>query len=208
MLFIYEDRIIKQELKVAQKQVQIIQSQYERAGLKAFMDDEAMEKIRSLQYRLEQEKIRLKMTESNAKHLKVRAPIDGICMVDNPENWRGRPVQIGERVVMIFKPNKIKVKIFLPENDYIQFDREKPVRIILNADPGTKYEARLNYVAPQTSKTPQGVSSFIAEAELAAPIAGIMAGSKGSAIVYGEDVRIGYWLFRKPLAGIRHLLRI
>ena len=206
LLFIYEDRIIKQELKVAQKQVQIFKSRYDHARLKAFMDNEAKVKIRGLQYRLEQEKIRLKMAESNAQHLEVRATVDGICMVDNPENWRGRPVQVGERVVMIFKPNKRLVKIFLPENDYIQFDREKPIRIILNADPGTAHEARLSYVAPQTSKNPRGEASFIAEAELAAPDARIMIGSKGSAIVYGDDVRMGYLLLRKPLAGIRRLL--
>jgi len=73
----------------------------------------------------------------------------------------------------------------------------------LNADPGTKYEALLRYVAPQTSRNPQGGASFVAEAELTAPDAGINVGSKGFAIVYGREVRLGYWLLRKPLAGIR-----
>ena len=67
---------------------------------------------------------------------------------------------------MIFNPRRSKVKIFLPENDNIQFDRQKPVEVVLNADPGSKYEARLSYVAPQTSKNPQGGASFVAEAEL------------------------------------------
>ena len=208
LLFTYEDRVIIQELKVAQKQVQIVKSQYNRARLRAFKDEEAMENLRSLKYRIEQEKIRLKLVESNAKHLEVRAHSDGICMVDNPEHWRGRPVQIGERVVMLFVPEKSKVRIFLPENDYIQFDREKPVQLILNADPGMKHQAMLNYVAPQTSENPEGGVCFIAEAALADTDARIMVGSKGSAIVYGEEVRMGYWLIRKPLAGIRDLFGI
>jgi len=208
LLFTYEDRVIIQELKVAQKQVQIVKSQYNRARLRAFKDEEAMENLRSLKYRIEQEKIRLKLVESNVKHLEVRAHSDGICMVDNPEDWRGRPVQIGERVVMLFVPEKSKVKIFLPENDYIQFDWEKPVQLILNADPGTKHQAKLNYVAPQTSENPEGGVSFIAEAALTDTDVRIMVGSKGSAIVYGEEVRMGYWLIRKPLAGIRDLLGI
>lgn len=208
LLFTYEDRIIMQEMKVAQKQVQIIKSQYNRARLAAFKDKEAMENIRGLKYRIEQEGIRLKLAESNVKHLEVRAPSDGICMVDNPENWRGRPVQIGERIVMLFVPEKSKVRIFLPENDYIQFDPEKKVHIILNADPGRKYEARLSYVAPQTSKNPEGGASFISEANLTNTDARIMVGSKGSAIVYGEEVLLGYWLIRKPLAGVRSLLGI
>jgi len=208
LLFTYEDRVIIQELKVAQKQVQIVKSQYNRARLRAFKDEEAMENLRSLEYRIEQEKIRLKLAESNAKHLEVHALSDGICMIDHPEHWRGRPVKIGERIVMLFVPEKSKVRIYLPEKDYIQFDREKPVRLILNADPGTRHEAKLNYVAPQASKNPEGGSSFIAEAELTDIDARIMVGSKGSAIVYGEDVRMGYWLIRKPLAGIRDLFGI
>lgn len=208
LLLTYEDSIVKQELKVAQKQVQIIRSQYDRARLKAFEDREAMEKIRSLQYRLEQEKVRLKMAESNAGHLEVRAAIDGICMIENSENWRGRPVRIGERIMMLFQSQKNKVKIFLPENDNIRFDRKKPVRVILNADPGSKYEAALSYVAPQTSKNPGGGASFMAEAEWPAPDSRIKVGSKGSAIVYGEDVCIGYWLLRKPIAGIRDFLGV
>ncbi len=206
LLFTYEDRIIMRELKVAQKQVQIIKSQYDRARMKAFKDSEAMEKIQSIQYRIEQEKIRLRFAESNVRHLEVRAPINGICMVDNPEYWRGKPVQVGERVVMLFNPIKRKVKIFLPENDNVRFDWEKPVRIILNADPASKYEARLNYVAPQTSKNPQGGASFIAEAELTAPDARIKVGSKGYAIVYGEEVSVCYWLLRKPMSSVRYHL--
>ncbi len=208
LLFTYEDRIIIQEMKVAQKQVQIVKSQYNRARVAAFKDKEAMENIRSLKYRIEQEMIRLKLAESNVKHLEVRAPSDGICMVDNPEIWRGRPVQVGERIVMLFVPEKSKVRIFLPENDCIQFDPEKTVHIILNADPGKKYEARLSYVAPQTSKTPEGGASFISEADLSNADAQLVVGSKGSAIVYGEEVRLGYWLIRKPLAGIRSFLGI
>lgn len=208
LLFSYEDRIVIQELKVAQKQVQIIKSQYDRARVKAFTDPKALEEIQSLKYRLEQEKIRQKLAESKAKHLHVRASTSGISMVDNPEDWRGRPVKIGERVVMIFDPRKKKVKIFLPENDNIRFDRERPVHIILNADPGSKYDALLHYVAPQTSVNPQGGASFVAEAALSAPHAGIAVGSKGFAIVYGDEVRLGYWLLRKPLAAIRHFLGI
>ena len=203
LLFTYEDRILMHELKVAQKQVQIIQSQYDRARLKAFKDQEALGKIKSLGYRLEQERIRLRLTETNIEHLLVRAPTDGICVVDNPENWSGRPVMIGERVVMIFQPEKSKIRIFLPENDNIRFDRRRLVKVILNADPASSYKARLDYVAPQTSNDPQGRAAFMAEAYFVSEDARVKVGSKGSAIVYGEKVSIGFWLIRKPMAGIR-----
>lgn len=206
LLFTYDDSLLTHELEVAQKEVQIIQSQYDRARLKAFKDRESMEMIKSLAYRLEQEKIRLAMTETNIEHSQVRAPADGICVVDNPESWSGRPVMIGERVVMIFQPVESKVRIYLPESDNIRFDRERPVKVILNADPGSSLEARLDYVAPQTSKDPQGTAVFMAEAFFLSEEAQVKVGSKGSAIVYGEKVSAAFWLIRKPMGGIRRFL--
>ncbi len=203
LLFNYESRIIIQELKVAQKEVEIIKSQYNRARLRAFKDNKAMEEIRSLKYRLEQEDVRLKLAVANSKYLEVHAPIDGICMVDNPEYWIGRPVQIGERIMLLFQAEKNKVRIYLPESDNILFDRKKPVKIILNADPASKHTAILSYISPQVSQTPQGGAAFIAEAEFKNRNTTIKVGSKGSAIVYGESVRLIYWLLRKPLAGFR-----
>lgn len=206
LLFLYEDRFILQELKVAQKQVEIIKSQYDRMRFKSFIDQDAMQEIQSLKFRLEQEQIRLKLAESNANHLKIKAELDGVCMVDHPEKWRGRPVQIGERVLMIFTPEQSKVQILLPEKDNIDFDLTKPVTVILNVSPAKRFSATLNFVAPQTSEGPKGGVYFLAEAFWLKSDTSIKVGSKGTAIVYGEKVSVIYWFLRKPVAGVRQFI--
>lgn len=206
LLFQYEDRVILQELKVAQKQVEIIRSQYDRMRFKSFIDEDAMQEIQSLKFRLEQEQIRLKLAESNANQLKISADMDGVCMVDHPEKWQGRPVQIGERVLMIFKPEQSKVQILLPEKDNIDFDLTKPVTIILNAAPAKRFSATMNFVAPQTSEGPKGGVYFLAEAFWLRSDASIKVGSKGTAIVYGDKVSVVYWFMRKPVAGVRQFI--
>lgn len=205
LLFSYEDKIVLQELKVAQKQVEIIKTQYDRMRFKSFIDEDAMQEIQSVKLRLEQEQIRLALAESNVSHLTIRSMLDGVCMVDHPESWQGRPVQIGERVLMIFDPGRSKIRILLPEKDNIDFDPDKPVAVILNALPAERYHARLNYVAPQTSEGPDGRSGFLAEAAWLRIDSGVKVGSRGTAIVYGDKVSIMYWLLRKPMAAFRQL---
>ncbi|MBT8339022.1 MAG: HlyD family efflux transporter periplasmic adaptor subunit [Desulfatitalea sp.] len=208
LLFLYEDRIIMHELKVAQKQVEIIRSQYDRQRFKSFIDNDVMAEIQSLKYRLEQEEIRLALAQSNVNHLKIQAKRNGVCMVDHPEQWQGRPVRIGERVVMIFHTDQSKVKIFLPEKDNIEFDKDKPVSIILNAAPANRYRANLNYIAPQASKGPKGDLYFQAEAQWLQHGTRIKVGSKGTAVIYGDKVSLIYWILRKPVAYARQFAGI
>ncbi len=205
-LFVYDERIATQNLKVAQKQVAIIRSQYDRMRFRSFKDHAAMEEIQSLKYRLEQEQARLKLAESNISHMRVYAERNGVCMVDHPENWQGRPVQVGERVVTLFQPEKSKVRIFLPEKDNIEFNRNRPLGVILNTAPAKLHKAYLKYVAPQASKGPKGNAHFMAEALFTGQESKIKVGSQGTAIIYGKKVSLLYWIFRKPLASVRQII--
>ncbi len=206
-LFVYDERIATQNLKVAQKQVEIVKSQYDRMRFRSFMDDAAMEEIQSLKYRIEQEKAKLKLAESTIANMRVYAETDGVCMVDHPENWQGRPVQVGERVIILFQSDKSKVRIYLPEKDNIEFNWNRPIGVILNIAPTKRYKAYLKYIAPQASKGPNGNAHFLAEA-LFSDQASIKVGSQGTAVIYGEKVSLIYWILRKPMASVRQFLGV
>ncbi len=52
----------------------------------------------------------------------------------------------------------------------------------------------------------KGVPSFIAEASWEKDSGMPRLGLKGTAILYGENVSIFYWLFRKPWAAAREFI--
>jgi multidrug resistance efflux pump len=206
LLFTYDKRTAQEELKVARQQVEIIRSGLNRAKLQAFVDPKSRAEVGMLEYRLEQEETRLQMAEYTVGKLEVSAETKGRVVLDDPHRWRGRPVALGEMVLMIVNPQSNKVRIWLPETDNVDFDRDHLPKVVLNAFPEKEQKARLTYVAQNVVTNPEGVASVTAEARWETEQPEMRIGLKGMAVLYGRQVPLAYWLLRKPLAHARNLL--
>lgn len=206
LLFVYDKRVAAEEFKVALQQVQIMESSVNRANLQAFQHENARNEMDILRFKLEQEKIRLALASDQVSKLEVRADSEGLVVIDDPHEWRGRPVSIGEKIMMVVFPFNTKLKIWIPEQDNVAFDRSVPMRVLLNAFPESAREARLTFLAPAARPGPQGVQSILAEAQWVATDPDMRIGLQGTATLYGENVTVFYWLMRNPLARVRHFL--
>jgi hypothetical protein len=208
VLFSYDKRVPHQELKVTQKQVLIIQSELNRALTLAFKDNRPLAEVATLRIKLQKEQIRLDYAQYQMQKLEVVTPQNGIVMLDNPEDWRGKPVRIGERVLVVSDPDKTKVRIWIPEADNVLLDGSKSLKIFLNISPESSKKAELLYIANYTSINEQGIPSFVAEAEWVGIPHGIKMGLKGTAILYGNEVSLFYWIIRRPWTTFRNTLGI
>ncbi|MBI9112371.1 efflux RND transporter periplasmic adaptor subunit [Maridesulfovibrio ferrireducens] len=210
-LFEYDSRVVLDELKIARQQLNILETTIKTNKLNALKSDRAKAELAILDYRREQEKIRLSMAEYRASMLQVRAETSGAVIVDNPDEWRGRPVEAGQRVLMVVDPENINLRIWLPEADNVDFGGNMEVKVFLNAFPDKSLEAKLKYVAQSVSTSPEGVPSVMAEGSFEGVHNNhekLRIGLKGSAILYGEKVSVVYWLLRKPWASVRRILGI
>lgn len=205
-LFRYDPRVVEQEVKVAEQQVQIIQSRLKRARAAAFERDDALREIAILGHRMEQERARLVLARSHQEQLVVTAPAAGLVMMDQPHTWRGRPVQVGERVLEILDPRSTKLEIWIAEADRVDFTPGDPVRVFLHVAPEASLAARLAYVAPRTALSPGQRVGFLAEATWAegTPPPGL--GLKGTAVLYGGRTSLAYSMFRRPWTALRRWL--
>jgi hypothetical protein len=207
-LFVYDKRVALEDLKVARQQVQIIQQSLTRAKMQAFGSEEARADVALLELKLDQERIKLQLSESNFSKLEVRAERPGAVVINDPFEWRGKPVRIGEQVLMLVDPASTKLRVWLAEDDHIAFDPKVPVKVLLNAFPEDTQRAVLNYVAQGVSVSPKGAPSVMAEAAWITPDPALKAGLQGVAVTYGEEVSLAYWLLRKPWAALRRLVGI
>lgn len=203
LLAVYDKRVASEEIKVAEQQVQIIESDLQRARVQAFDDLSARSEIALLENRLEQEKVRLRIARHRVDQLEVRAPVRGTLMFDDPHEWRGRPVQVGQRLMMIVDPKQTKLRIWLPEHDNIKFDHDKPLTVILDSDPRSSRSATLRFLANHSQLNSDGIPCFRAEADWIEPEPNMKMGLQGTAVLYGDPVPLGYWLLRRPLAAVR-----
>ncbi len=203
LLAIYDKRVATEEMKVAQEQVQIVESDLQRSRVQAFDDPSARSAIALLENRLEQERIRLQIAQHRVNQLEVRAPVSGTLMFNDPHEWRGRPVQIGQRLMMIVDPAATKLRIWLPDTDNIDFDQDRPLAVILDSDPRSSRSARLRFLANHSQVGKDGVTYFRAEADWVNAGPNMKTGLQGTAILYGGKVPLGYWLLRRPFGAVR-----
>lgn len=200
----YDKRVPLRNLHVAQKEVEILQAEYTRARTLGLDDKKSRTELGINQLKLQKEKVNLSLAKWQASQLTIRSPNSGIVMLDNPDNWRGKPVQVGEKILSVDDPENTKVKIWIPEDDNIILNPDNEIKIYLNIDPEQSYMAKLNYIANESSVSDQHIPSFVAEANWKEQPEHIKLGLKGTAILYGEKVSVLYYLLRKPWAKIRN----
>lgn len=208
LLFVYDRRMVEEELNVAREQVEIMESSLDRARMQAFADPRARAEIKILEHRLKQEKSRLELARYNVSRLEVRSEKSGVAEVSDPEKWRGRPVSIGERVLSVVDPEQTRIRIHISEDDNMPFDFEHPAKVLLNVFPEKTIPAELDYVSSEIYSSADIPAGVQAEAEWLENEPGVKIGLKGTAVLYGEKVSLAYWLFRKPWAAFNRFLGI
>jgi hypothetical protein len=205
-LFSYDREGPLHELEVEKKQVEILISEIKRASTVGFNDLQARKDLSILTVKLEKEKADLELAQYRASQLYVKAPEGGVVMLDNPDEWRGNPVKIGEKVLAITEPGKSKIKMWLPESDNVTIDPKNNVKIFLNVSPEKSYSASLTYIANESVLSEKHIPSFLAEAEWIRRPDDIRLGLKGTAVLYGEKVSLFYYVIRKPWSYLRTLI--
>ncbi len=211
LLVKYDDRVVREELNIARQQMKVLETGIRITKINALSSQDAKAELEIMKYKLKQEEIRLRMAEYRNSRLDIRAEMAGtVITIGNPDEWRGRPVELGEKVLVITDPAEINLRLWISEADNVRFDRDAPVKILLNSMPDESFLARLNYVAQSVTLSGDGVPSVMAEGDFSDmeenKLRLLRIGLKGNAIIYGEKVSVAYLLLRKPWTSLRRIV--
>lgn len=136
----------------------------------------------------------------------IKSTSNGIAIFDDPNEWIGKPVVVGEKILQIADPKKVELQLWLPIDDAINLDPGSRVRVFFNVDPLHPHEAELKYASYEAQLTPDNTLAYRLKAEFVEDVSDIRIGLKGTAKVYGERVSLFYFLMRKPLSAVRRFL--
>jgi multidrug resistance efflux pump len=208
LLFKYDKRVPLQELKVAEKNLEITEADVNRSSIVGLENADALKELGTLKLKMEKAEVERDLAKFQASRLDVLAPGSGIVMIQNRDEWRGKPVKVGERVLSINNHSNTKVEIRLPEDDNVTFNLNEPIKVFLNINPETSHLAHITYISDYSSLSENQLPSFIAEAEWEKAPDNVKIGLKGTAILYGENVSLFYFILRKPWAIFRNFVGI
>ncbi|MEO8203197.1 MAG: HlyD family efflux transporter periplasmic adaptor subunit [Betaproteobacteria bacterium] len=206
-LVVLNDTTTRNKLAVSVKALDIAKADLQRAINKSFSDDASKGELNVLDARVREKVAEVAFLSEMLDRYTISAPQGGLAIFADSEEWRGRPVQPGERIMVIADPSMVEVTVYVPPEDAIQLELGAEVHVFLNVDPLFPLKAKIVQTSYETITMPDNSLAYIVKAQLApGPLPRI--GLRGTAKVYAEEVSLGYYLMRKPILFFRKSLGI
>lgn len=202
----YDGAIVRNRLAVARQNIGVAQADLERATGKSFSDELARAELRTLRAKVAEKAAESRYLEELAHRLEIHAISTGVAIFTDAEEWVGRPVQSGERIMMLANPDKVWITLYLPPDEAIPLDAHPDVRVHLDIDPLSSQSATVVESSYEAVLTHEGNLAFQMRASLnpGEPVPRI--GLKGVARVYGGYRPLCYVILRKPIRAMRRLI--
>jgi hypothetical protein len=203
LLFSLDNTTVTSRLDVAAKALSIARADALNAQQRAFKDLKSKGEIASAIGRVREKEAELASLKSLMARGEVKAERDGIVIYGDPNDWIGRPVQTGERVMQLANPRDAGVLVWLPVHEALNLDIGAPMRLFLHIDPLNPLSASLLQTSFQPVMSPEGVSAYRIKGEFEKEVERPRIGLRGTVRISGKWATLGYYFFRRPVTAIR-----
>jgi multidrug efflux pump subunit AcrA (membrane-fusion protein) len=205
-LYRFDATTLKAGADIAKQKVVVAQAKLVTAQQGAFTDQEMKHSLAVTEKELE-----LALAESHfADELLARVTVvagrDGLVSYASRNDWLGKPVQVGQKVMEIADPRRVAFRIDLAVHDSIALQQGSGVRLFLDSDPLAPRQAEVTEMSFHATEQPGGALAYRVVAKPMAGDTDLRIGLRGTAQLSGENVSLGFYLFRRPIAGLRQYI--
>ncbi|HZY18584.1 MAG TPA: HlyD family efflux transporter periplasmic adaptor subunit [Ramlibacter sp.] len=199
-----DDTTLRNRREVLLKSLGSAQAELLATTQKSFENVQSRGDIAPLSGRVEERRAELAFVEEQLQRSTLASPKAGITVFGDPNDWRGRPVAAGERIMLVADPTRLGMLLHVPVGDAIAVDPGAPVRVFLHVAPLSPLDGEVVETGYQAMLSPDNVASYRIRAKLSGDVRELpRIGLKGTAKLYGKRVALGYWLLRRPIAAAR-----
>lgn len=208
VLAILDDTTVRNRLEVAGKALEIARADLQRVVYKAFGDEASRLELQVLEARVREKSAEASHLSEVLARLTLTAPQGGIAIFADSDEWVGRSVQVGQKVMMIADPSLIDVTAYLAPEDALELETGGEVTVYLHTDPLSPLRASITQSSYEAVPGPDGKLAYLVRAGLASGQVQPRVGLRGTAKISAGRVSLAFYLFRKPLAFLRRAVGI
>ena len=170
-----------------------------------YRDRDARSKIDILNAELGLHEAELKLAKFHLENATLKADINGRVLIASTDELQGKPVTLGEPLLVVYAPGIVELQIEVATKDIIRIDPNKKIAIYFDTDPLVKWTGNIKHGELATFTSANGVLSYrvIATLDRRQGVTLPNVGTRGTARVYGPEVSILYQIFRKPIVAAR-----
>jgi multidrug resistance efflux pump len=200
----FSDIILRNRLEVSQREMLVAKAQLRKASQLAFNNKKERHELRRAMADLALKKSEFNFAREMFDRATIKAPRTGIAVYSDKQELTGRPVAIGERIMQIADPSHIEIDINVAVKDAILLQPDARVKIFLDSDPIHAHEAKVVFSDYRARPVSGDTLAFrtvarFSENETTLPRLGV----RGTAQIFGDEVPLAFYLFRRPLSALR-----
>lgn len=197
-----EDIDLKNSYEVALRKLDTIKAELYSAKQASFYDTDKKGQIKRLQEEVKLNEAEVEFSKSQLEKTDIYSNQEGIVIIDNPNEWKGKPVVTGERILSIANPDNIEIKIMLSVNDAIFLKENADVTLFLDNRVFESWGAKVTSISYKPELTPEQTIAYKISADLIdseeneeLPKIGL----RGTAKIYSEKVTLFFYLLENQL---------
>jgi hypothetical protein len=202
-LFSLDMTQLRSRLEVAEETRDIAKTEYLQTTQQAMLDPTVKSKLAGLKSKWDQQVAEVAYVRSLLKRCMVTATRAGVMVFDDPNDWLGKPVTQGEKILAVADPGAVELEVRLPMEDLLALQPGAEVLFFSNINPDKPLQASLNYFSYRATPTPADVMAYRLKASFTDKITMPRLGYRGSAKLYGARKPFILWLLRKPIQTVR-----
>ncbi|MDB6141863.1 MAG: multidrug transporter [Pseudomonas sp.] len=203
-LFSLDDTTLRNRRAVARQSLEVAHSDALLAAQKAFDSAQSKGELAALNGQVQEKQAEVTWLDEMLERNLVRAPRDGIAIFGDSNDWIGKPVVTGERIIQLADPQDVGVLVWLPVANAINLEAGSQIRLFLHVAPLSPLTASLTQTSYQATLSPENIPAYRIRGQFDGDVSQLARiGLKGTAKLYGESVPLVYYLLRRPLAALR-----
>lgn len=205
-LFSLDTTALRTRYEVARKAYDTAQEEYRQSAQAAVTSDKNRAEIALRRGQLQEKLVELDYTSNQLERVQVKAERDGIAVFADANDWLGKAVAIGERILVVADPAKVELTVYLPAADHLDVAPGDVLTLYPQGAPLASFDARVSTVAYRAELTPEGFLAYRIKAEFEAGQTAPRVGQRGTARVRGPWAPLAYVVLRRPLVALRQWL--
>lgn len=191
---------------IASKAYDVALEEYRQAAQLAVTDEKSKADLAARKGNLEEKALEMSYSKDLLDRIQVKAERDGVAVFTDINDWQGKAVSIGERVLLLADPAHVELSVSLPVSEVIELPADATVTLYPDGSALSSYDAVLISAAYRAEPTPDGVLAYRLKARFRDQDSTPRIGLRGTAKIYGGRVPLIYYALRRPLAAARQRL--
>lgn len=197
---------IKAQADRARQSLATTQTTLSRTGLESLRNEEKRRELQQLRSEIAEKRVELEYAQDLLERTSITSPVPGVAIFADANSLEGKPMQTGEKLMMIADPEKAELLIRVPLDSMLPVTQDNPVDFYLNVSPLKTHRAKISSIGYQASQDPDGLMTYKIKANLQADETNYRIGWEGTAKIKGAWSILGYAVLRKPLIALRNLM--